>query len=407
MPDLDAVKEKLHRYKNQDAIKKCIQEHLKIVCPTVVFVYTSPKVGSTSIVSSLRIFASKKMNVFHYHGDSLLPREYRDQGVTINDIIHYCANVLNKKVYVMDVYRTPIEKKMSAYFDRLAVHHFNTPESVFANATRETVMPRLIQRFNKLFPHIGTDDYMFEQYGDAILEKMPTEFPHAKRVLEIECDGINYIKLRLMDSLYWGGILSSIFGMHIELATDYVGRDRVLGKLYEDFKKSYAIPKMYLDLIRSEDTRIKYYLSESEHTTYFDKWDKYVSHEDIVCVPFTESEYQFYTQISTENSYMDYVQKNTEHYLDEGCICDACMLKRKSVADILIHNPQTKNINNILQVHHTVSVKQHIEHRASTVIRAAAVAASTNNLRRSGNRNRKRRINTRSRSYSIRMKLFN
>lgn len=38
----------------------------------LVFVYTQPKVGSTSIVSSLRLYAINKIQVIHVHDETML-----------------------------------------------------------------------------------------------------------------------------------------------------------------------------------------------------------------------------------------------------------------------------------------------------------------------------------------------
>ena len=38
----------------------------------LVFVYSAPKVGSTSIVSSLRLFGIDKVNIIHIHDEEML-----------------------------------------------------------------------------------------------------------------------------------------------------------------------------------------------------------------------------------------------------------------------------------------------------------------------------------------------
>jgi len=47
--------------------------------------------------------------------------------------------------------------------------------------------------------------------------------------------------------------------------------------------------------------------------------------------PYTEEEYNFYYKISQENAYMNEVQRT--HYLDEGCTCKACEIKRSSILE--------------------------------------------------------------------------
>ena len=406
---------------NAATIKQCAEEYLKVTCPKVVFVYTGLKVGSTSLVSSFRIFASKKINVFHFHNENMLPQKFKDAGVTINDLIHYCATVLDKKVYVIDVYRTPIEKKISTYFERMAVYHFNAPENVVATYS----MDMLIKRFNQLFPYIGAEDYLTERYGEKVCEKtreLFQTFPHMQHYLAFDCGMVKYIKLRLMDSAHWGSILSTIFGIHIEVVTDYASDKKVLGNVYATFKKEYKIPDAYLAAIKDADPHFAYYLSDKERTAYVAKWDA-----TTTCLTteltksFTEQEYMLYSQISRENSYMDKVERTEEHYLDEGCVCDACKKRRKEVAEKIIAAPHHP-INASHRIHHREAVKKHMIHRMATnVTNSMASSVALNGgagnggnirmrntpgtgirLRKSGRNRRK----SRSRSYSVRMKLF-
>ena len=409
-------------------IKQCAEEYLKITCPKVVFVYTGLKVGSTSLVSSFRLFASKKINVFHFHNENMLPQKFKDAGVTINDLIHYCATVLDKKVYVIDVYRTPIEKKISTFFERAAVHHFNAPETVVATYP----VNKLIKRFNQVFPYIGTEDYLSECYGDKVRDKVSQEFPNGfppmQHHLAFDCGMVKYIKLRLMDSMHWGSILSTIFGMHIEVVTDYASDKKALGSLYVAFKREYKIPEAYLNFVKYSDTQFAFYLSQKERAAYIAKWGCCHPDTNADAVPFTDQEYAFYSQMSKENSYMDKVERTEEHYLDEGCVCDACMKRRKEVAEKIIAAPHHP-INASHRIHHREAVKKHMIHRVATSVSTNRMAtsvstnriaennggirmrngAATSNILSTGIRLRKsgrNRRKSRSRSYSVRMKLF-
>ena len=94
----------------------------------LIFVYTPPKVGSTSIVSSLRIFGSAMFNIIHIHDEEMLRILSNISGVTVNDIIQFNRH-LGRDVYVIDVYRSPVERKISAYFEKVGVYYKNTMES--------------------------------------------------------------------------------------------------------------------------------------------------------------------------------------------------------------------------------------------------------------------------------------
>ena len=77
---------------------------------TFVFIYTPPKVGSTSLVTSLRISYARGLNVVHIHDETMLSvitGIKNNDNITINELIHYNASI-EKNVYVIDVYINPI-----------------------------------------------------------------------------------------------------------------------------------------------------------------------------------------------------------------------------------------------------------------------------------------------------------
>jgi hypothetical protein len=49
---------------------------------------------------------------------------------------------------------------------------------------------------------------------------------------------------------------------------------------------------------------------------------------------YTKEQFRIYDEISRENACIDYVQ--VDHYLDEGCMCKACGLKRVELASKVV-----------------------------------------------------------------------
>ena len=115
----------------------------------IIFVYTPPKVGSTSLVSSLRISLSKTFSVIHIHDEIMLNFFTGIQNITINEIIQY-NKYIGKNVYVIDIYRTQIERNISEFFEKLACHHFNNTEENINNYEINKIM----NRFNSIFPYL-------------------------------------------------------------------------------------------------------------------------------------------------------------------------------------------------------------------------------------------------------------
>ena len=111
----------------------------------LVFVYSAPKVGSTSIVSSLRIFGTDKISVIHIHDEEMLRILGSVTGVNVNEIILYNKHI-GRDVYVIDVYRSPIERKISDYFEKIGSYHFNNRDEIVNTYN----VNKVINRFNNI-----------------------------------------------------------------------------------------------------------------------------------------------------------------------------------------------------------------------------------------------------------------
>jgi len=285
--------------------------------PNYVFIYTPPKVGSTTLVSSLRISLGNSFNIIHIHDDIMLNVLTGVNNITVNEIINYIAKK-GDNVYVIDVYRTPIERKMSEYFEKLSPYHFNNSEENINNYS----VKRVIDRFNKLFPHLGNGDHYFDKFNIA----NPTHFDFEKKYTIQILNNIKYIKLRLDDSNMWGQILSSIFQQDIVLINDYQTTNKKVGDLYKKFKDEYKIPVNYLKLVK-DCKYFNFYFSDKERKQYIRKWE--TKTQTGFAIPYTLDEYNFYVNLYLENQYINDIQ--TEHYIDNGCLCVYCTKTRKDI----------------------------------------------------------------------------
>ena len=84
----------------------------------IVFIYSPPKVGSTTLVSSIRLSAANKFTVLHIHNEIMLKVLYNITNITVVEIIRY-NKFLGKTVFVFDIFRSPIEQKMSSFFENI------------------------------------------------------------------------------------------------------------------------------------------------------------------------------------------------------------------------------------------------------------------------------------------------
>lgn len=95
---------------DENIIAESVNKLFNTFTNNYIFIYTPPKVGSTTLVTSLRVSLGKTYNTIHIHDEIMLRVLTGVNNVKINDMIHFLSNK-GKNVYVIDVYRTPIERK--------------------------------------------------------------------------------------------------------------------------------------------------------------------------------------------------------------------------------------------------------------------------------------------------------
>ena len=158
-----------------------------------------------------------------------------------------------------------------------------------------------------------------------IISFVHTIFDNVNKFLNVKCNNINYIKLRLKDSNKWGQILSKLLDTEIIIVSDYQTNNKTIGELYSKFKKEYKLPVNYFEMIKN-DKHLLFYYSEEERNQYLKLWDNKLG--DSV-ISYTESEYLFYVNLNLENQIYNDLQP--EHYIDDGCLCKLCSLKRRQL----------------------------------------------------------------------------
>lgn len=318
-----------------DNFKKLNEAHNKIFkhrdIHKYIFVYTPPKVGSTTLITSLRLSLGNSYHVLHVHDEYMLEVLTGVSDIKITDLINFISS-LGKVIYVIDVYRLPIERKMSEFFEQLGSLHFNNKNEniIYYN------IDKIIKRFNDLFPYLSNGDFFFDKYNINV----PDTFDFDKKFLLINKNNVVYIKLRLSESLYWSDILTNIFVKKIVIVKDYQTLNKGLGILYEKFKKHYCLPVNYVQYI-TECKYFKYYNTDNEQNMYISKWKETLSNEYF---PFSENEFNIYLKISMENQIHNFIESN--HYIDNGCQCKLCKRKRHNIYISCLNNKYNGEIIN-------------------------------------------------------------
>lgn len=297
-------------------IYNAVNTLFKNLTQNYIFVYTPPKVGSTTLVSSLRISLRNNFNIIHIHDEIMLNVLTGIKGIKIMDIINYLSKD-GKTVFVIDVYRSPIERKISEFFEKISPYHFNNSNENISNYP----ITRITERFNKVFPYLDIDEHYFKYYN--IEQPIPFDF-NKKYTIQL-VDNVQYIKLRLCDSNHWASILSDVFKTEVVLILDYKTDDKVIGNLYNNFKNEYKLPINYFDIIK-DNKYLNFYYSADEISTYLNTW------KNKLCqfyISYTETEYKFYINLCLENQYLNDIRIN--HYIDNGCLCKLCSNTRTNI----------------------------------------------------------------------------
>jgi hypothetical protein len=291
----------------------------------IIFLYCPFKVGSTTLSSSIRLFAVDKINVVHLHDNEyftfIMKRDVNF--VSVLDFVYYNRS-LGKNVYLIDIYRLPIERKISEFFERAARYHFNTSEKELVTYD----MSRITNRLNCIFPYISNDDYYKDYFG---LTYFPEKFDHEKKYILQEVNGIKYIKLRLSDVKMWHIIIKELLNLEIIMVYDYEGESKeYLGEYYKRFKAEYKLPLNLWDEIKRSES-LRYYNTEEELERYVELWRNHISEECVEC--FTLNGFCFYTRITLENRSEGKLHVN--HYIDNGCTCNSCNEQRSIVRHLV------------------------------------------------------------------------
>lgn len=288
----------------------------------LIIVYCPPKVGSTSVVSSIRLFANHKYTVLHLHNEIMLKVLYKITNVSVLEIIEY-NNHLGKNVFVIDIYRSPIEQKMSAFFETINSFHFNT---TIENLNTYPI-EKIIKRFNNVLLHIANHDYYREKYELGEIGS----FDYYTKYLKKEKNGVKYIKLRLKDSEHWWGILNGILQIDMRVIKDYETENKPIRDLYKKFKDHYRIPANLFEEIKKSYT-FNFYYNEQERREYINMWENKKTNENFK--GYTSDEFNLYNEVSVENQCFN--ETHRDHYIDMGCICVACSNKRNKLVRKII-----------------------------------------------------------------------
>ena len=220
-----------------------------------IFVFCGGKCGSSTLEST---FKKYNYRVLHTHSDEHFKITY-ETNTSIFDVINY--NKINKKIYIIDSYRTPIERKISSFFQNI---HKNIP--FYKNLN----IDQLIYNFNKSLLHLEINhpiNMIFDNY------KLPhfNTFDFEKKYNILKFVNVEFIKIRFSDIKNWSTILSKVFHKNIIVSNANLSNNKPYYVVYKEFLNVYKVPKEYLNTLLF-DTEFKIYNTIEERIKYIRKW---------------------------------------------------------------------------------------------------------------------------------------
>lgn len=221
-------------------------------------IYCGGKSGSTTLAVTFQHHGYK---VLHIHNEEYYNKyNHKHENIPLFNLVDQCRS--KQRIAVIDVYRLPIERKISSFFYNLKQH---VPD--YKNKTIE----ELIELFNSNWL------YSLEEY-ESINEIMDhynvprfTYFNFVNRYnIKIQKNMI-FIKLHFNDVKQWDKILSKITNRKIMIQKSNLSENKEYHQIYSEFKKQYKLPKEYLKVIEN-NRDFKIYNSPLEQIEYINKW---------------------------------------------------------------------------------------------------------------------------------------
>ena len=221
-----------------------------------VFVYCSAKCGSTNLHLS---FSAKGIKNMHIHGALTFAQNYKVNFSVFDLINYYTEKFPNEKFYFIDSYRTPIERKISSFFQE--------NEALI----KEKEVHELIEYFNK-------NIYKIENYHsiDQIMKEsgvpMFKEFDFERGYVVQEKDNKVFIKLLFKNIDDWSYTLSQVMGTKIDMIPANKTERKSVSNKYKEFKTLYKVPTFYLENVLPHDTHFQIYNSPQDKLDYVSQW---------------------------------------------------------------------------------------------------------------------------------------
>ena len=260
-----------------------------------VYINCGGKSGSKTLEKTLRQY----YRCLHTHGNFYFQQYVlKNNSKTLYDCIQESMNSF-KKVFVIDVYRTPLERAISSCFQNkpnTTIEDFNYNLLIGENYS---CMEEILFELN--LPRIHKFD--FEKKYNLIIHK-----------------NLHIIKIRFQDINEWDQILSNIFKQEILIIPDNLSINKSYYEKYKYVLNNLPIPTTYFTCLINTN-EFKLYNSSEEVTNYILKWKPQI--KDIqVDIPNLPSDFYWVTYVKLNGGRLEWMNELevSIHYAQTGRI---------------------------------------------------------------------------------------
>jgi len=227
-----------------------------------VFVLCGGKCGGTTLATT---FARNNFSVTHLH--SLTTKGMFFSEIDANNTIEVLEKSCEKyeNVYIIDVYRTPIERKISSFFQNIS-SHLSCYDKLCISEIISFFNDRLLSEIENYHPI----DEILNQYNIPLFNN----FDFEKKYNIVKKDNKIFIKLLFKDIDEWSNILSTIFNKNIVIHNNNLTKYKPIYNLYKQFNENYRVPQGYINDYIINDNAFKIYNTKEEQIKYINVWSK-------------------------------------------------------------------------------------------------------------------------------------
>lgn len=226
-----------------------------------VIVVSGGKCGSSTLKTSLlrqgyRTIKCHNINDFY--------KQFTLDANLFYDMVCQRSQKNQKHLIIIDSYRTPIERKISSFFENLPNH---VPDY------EKKSIEELIIIFNtKYLLHLEE----YPSFMDEIMNHFNIDlfkgFNEKKKHNIKSLNNITYIRLHFDDINIWGEILSKALNITLEMIKTNISSSKHYKDIYNEFKEKYKVPRKYLTETLIKDNNFLKNNSKDKRNMYIKKW---------------------------------------------------------------------------------------------------------------------------------------